>query len=395
MMAIKIYHQVGHNDKWNIDSFTKDDCGDGLIFSPVHQKKEKIESINDDIKQSSIFDPQYYLPNSQKKKLSTYPFFPEIISGSFSTVDFTLYALESARQCIEFQKQQQFEKIIIPTRYIDQLATNYFNQQEEYSVLPFLKAIDESGVDVPIYITLALTSHMIEDEGFCTKLLNWVTQFPELSGVYVLVSNERSTKQIQSATFLNAYMDFMVALRNVDLDLIVGHTNTESLLYSLVNDITLSFGTFENTRMFSLDKFIQSEEDRRGPKARIYLPGLLNWVQFNSAHEIMEEEAVLWSKIYEPTSYADSVLASNIEPTFNQPQLYKHHFICFYNQINKISNLSDVERYNVVREWIKAAMDNHREVSNMPLELDAHGNGDHLQPWLSAIDKYYRKYLKG
>lgn len=393
-MPIKIYHQVGHNDKWNLDSFAEDKCGDGLIFSPVHQNKDKIESVGDEIKKSSIFDPQYYLPNSQKKKLSTYPFFPEVISGSFSTIDFSIYAIESARQCVKFQKDQDFEKVIIPTRFIDQMASNYFEQQEEYSVVPFLKAIEEAEISAPIYITVALTSHMIEDEGFRTKLLNWITSFPELSGVYMLASLERSTKQIQSDNFLSAYLDFMVTLRNVDLDIVVGHTNTESLIYSLIDDVTLSFGSFENTRIFSLDKFIESDGDRRGPKARIYLPGLLNWIQFNQAHEIMEEEPSLWSKIYEPTDYADRVLESNIEPTFNQPQLYKHHFICFYNQIQKIANLNTVERYEQISEWIKAAMSNHEQVKAMPIELDSHGNGDHLQFWLNSANKFYRKYLK-
>ena len=393
-MSINIYHQVGHNSNWNIDSYVKDNCGDGLIFSPVHQAQDKIELLKDEIKNKSLFDPQYYLPNSQKKKLSTYKFFPEVITGGFSTIEFPLLALESARQCVSFQLKNGFEKIIIPARYIDQMVSGYLDQQEEYTVLPFLKAIEEAGADVPIYITLPLTSHMIEDEGFRVKLLNWVTSFPELSGVYVLTSCERPTKQIQAAKFLEAHLDFLMALRNVDLDIIVGHTNTESLLYSLVDDITLTFGTFENTRMFSLDKFIESDEGRRGPKARIYLPGLLNWVQFSQAREIMKEDASLWSKIYIPTDYADQVLASDIEPYFNQPHLYKHHFICFYNQIQEVSSLNDNDRYEKIKDWIRNAISNHQEVSAMPLDLDAHGNGEHLQSWLDCANKFYRKYLK-
>jgi len=394
-MSIKIYHQVGHNANWNIDSFVEDECGDGLIFSPVHQTQDKIISLSDDIKKHSVFDPQYYLPNSQKKKLSTYPFFPEVISGGFSTIDFPLNAIESARQCINFQVEQGFEKIIIPSRYIDQMASDYFEQQEEYSILPFLKVIEEANLNVPIYITLPLTSHMIEDAGFRTKLLNWITSFPELTGVYVLTSFERQTKQIRSNTFLGAHLDFLNTLRKVGLGVIVGHTNTESLLYAIVDDITLTFGSFENTRIFSLDKFVESDEERRGPKARIYLAGLLNWVQFSQAREIMKEEPELWSKIYTPTVYADKVLASDVEPFFNQPALYKHHFKCYYEQIQELSDLDDIQRFEKIREWIKTAMSNHQEVIGMPLDLDIHGNGEHLQPWLDCINNYYRKYLKG
>ncbi len=393
-MSIKIYHQIGHNPNWNIESFTEDKCGEGLIFSPVHQTRDKVESIDSSIKKHTVFDPQYYLPNSQKKKLSTYPFFPEVISGGFTTIDYPLVAIESARQCISFQMGQGFEKIIIPARYIDQMITDYIERQEEYSILPFFKVIGEIGTNIPIYITLPLTSHMIQDEGFRTKILNWVTSFPELAGVYVLITNERATKQIQSSEFLTAYLDFLMTFRTVGLEVISGHTNTESLLYALVDEITLTFGAFENTRMFSLDKFVESEEERRGPKARIYLPGLLNWVQFNQAREIKNDNPALWAQIYVSTKYGDQALASSVEPYFNQPQLYKHYFMCYYEQIRMLSELNVMDRYALLREWIKQAISNHNAVTAMPLDLDHHGNGMHLQPWLDSINHFYRKYLK-
>lgn len=392
-MALKIYHQVGHNDAWNTDSFSEG-YGDGLILSPVHQIRTKVEALNSAIKKRSVFDPQYYLPNSQKKKLSTYPFFPETISSGFSTTDFSVSAFESAKQCVAFQLEHDFEKIIIPARYIDQMVSHYIERQEEYSVIPFLKAIAETGSKKPVFITLPLTSHMIEDEGFRTKILNWVTSFPEISGVYILASHERDTKQIQSSEFLSAYLDLLMALRNVDLEVIVGHCNTESLLYSLAGEVTVTFGTFENTRMFSLDKFVESEEDRRGPKARIYIPGLLNWIQFSQAREIMRDNPALWAKIYAPTAYGDQALASPVEPYFNQPPLYKHHFVCYSAQIKILEPQSPLERYEQIREWITEASSNHREVRRMPLDLDRHGNADHLQPWLDAVNSFYRKHLK-
>lgn len=392
-MSLNIYHQVGHNDNWNVDSLTNDHCGDGLILSPVHQNKERVEALGETIKQRSIFDPQFYLPNSQKRKLSSYPFFPETIANGFSTIDFPLVALDSAKRCVAFQIEQGFEKIIIPARFIDQMVTDYIERQEEYSVLPFLKAIEETGTDKQVFVTLPLTSHMIEDVGFRTNILNWVTGLNDITGVYLLVANERDTKQIQSREFLSAYLEFLMALRNVDLEIIVGHCNTESLLFSLVGDITLTYGTFENTRMFSIDKFIESEEERRGPKARMYLPGLLNWVLFSHAKEIMNDAPPIWERIYRPTEYGDATLKAKVEPYFNQPALYKHHFLCFSEQINILAAEPQVGRYDTLREWIRLAIQNHADVAGMHIDLDRHGNGDHLQPWLDTINTFYRRHL--
>lgn len=391
---LKLYHQVGHNSNWNIDSFTDDICGDGLILSPVHQSIEVIDQLEESVKRKSVFDPQYYLPNSQKRKLASYPFFPEIISSGFSTHDFPLVALESARKCVAFQVDQGFEKIIIPTRYIDQLATNYIEQQEEYSVHPFLTAIEEIGGDKPIFLTLSLTSHMVIDAGFRTRLLNWVTSFPDISGIYILVSHERQTKQIQDGNFLFSYLEFLSALASTGLGLIIGHTNTESLLYSLIDGATLTFGSFENTRIFSIDKFLETEEERRGPKARIYVPGLLNWIQYGHAVDVRNASPDLWSRVYTPTKYGDQELVRATEPHFSQPGLYKHHFLCFSEQIRKLSELDVAGRYNIVRAWIMEAIGNHQAVARLPIDLDSHGNGEHLQPWLDCLNRYYRQYIR-
>ena len=45
-MKISVNHQVGHNATWNVDSFEKDGCGDGLILSPVHQAPATIEKLS-------------------------------------------------------------------------------------------------------------------------------------------------------------------------------------------------------------------------------------------------------------------------------------------------------------------------------------------------------------
>lgn len=78
-MAVKLYHQVGHIEKWNIEAVQEDNAGDGLILSPVHQGKNVIEKIDSTLKPRSFFDPQFYLPSSQKKKLQQYDFFPDVM----------------------------------------------------------------------------------------------------------------------------------------------------------------------------------------------------------------------------------------------------------------------------------------------------------------------------
>jgi hypothetical protein len=393
-MSAHVYHQVGHFSSWNVASLQGDNCGDGLILSPVHQNRLSILGLPAEIKGRCLFDPQYYLPNSPKAKLATYPFFPESMTGGFSTKDFLLLALESAKGCVEFQAEQGFKGIVIPARFIDRMATRFFEIQEEYTVTPFLKAASDLGAKMDLYLTLPLTAAMLEDDEFRTQLLNWVTGFPEIRGVYVLVNDDRKSKQIRSSELLFAYLEFLHYVVKSGLSVIASHLNTESVLLSIVDGVSLTFGSFENTRIFTLDKFIESEEERRAPKARIYLPCLLNWVQFDQAMQIREEEPVLWSKIYTGTSYSDDVIARGVEPHFNQPDLYRHHFICMYRQLKDLAAVGVQERFRLIRDQLKAARSRYEEIEEMPLDLDTHGSGAHIQPWLDALTRYYRAFLK-
>lgn len=393
-MTIKLYHQAGHNTSWNIESLTEDSCGDGIIFSPVHFSASQLEKVSGSIKKKSIFDPQYYLPNSQKQKLNTYDFFPETLMGGFSTTSFASMALKSAEMCVKFQIQQEFEKIIIPARYFSQMDPDYTDKQDTYTVHPFLKVISTLGSDKSIYLTLPLTSHMVEHATYRTRILNWVTGFSDIQGVYLIVDFERNTKQVQSKEFLYSLMEFVKELRDADLEVLVGYLNTEGLLLSLIEGCQFTFGTFENTRIFSIDKFLVSDEERRGPKARMYLTGLLNWVQYSQAKEIMADNPDVWTQIYQSTKHGDAALKATVVPTFNQPGLYKHHFLCFQSQVDELAKNDLIGRFNILKDWIKSAMEYYKKIENMPMDIEKHGNGDHLQHWLDAINLYYRHHLK-
>ena len=394
-MKPKIYHQCGHHSKWNIDSFKEDHCGDGLILSPVHQKMAEVRGLSD-LSEKLVFDPQYYLPNSQKKKLKTYNFFPETIMGGFLTEDFPLVALEAARECINFQLTMDFEKIIIPARYFNQMDPDFTKKQDSYTVHPFLKALQEKNITKPIFLTLPVTSHMITSSTYRKTLLNWATSYHEFSGIYLCIDKGENEKQVLSKKLIVCCLDLITSLKDADLDVLVGYCNTEGLIYLLAGDVDITFGSYENTRMFSVDKFVVTDEERRGPKPRIYVSSLLNWIQFNSAKDIKKENANLWDKIYNgnKTEYADQTFQQATEPTFNQPPLYKHHFLAFNRQFQELNKLDRIGRYETLKKWILNAIELNKSIERLPYLLDQHSKGGHLPNWLEAINEYFERYLK-
>lgn len=392
-MSIILYHQCGHNNNWNRESYLEDGCGDGLIFSPIHQTRESIENLDDELKEVSVFDPQFYLPNSQKRKLQSYDFFPETLSGGFDTADFSFIALDAARRCVNFQMEQNFKFVIIPVRHFTDMIPDYIERQNIYTLHPFLQALDEVNCTKDVYITVSLTASMIRNRDYRVNILNWITNYPRLDGVYLLVEDNRATKQIQDSSLLIDQLRMVRELSEAGLKIIVGHQNTESLLFSLVDNCDLTFGAYENTRNFSIDKFVVSDEEVRGPRSRLYIPGLLNWIQYSQAEQIRDGLPAVWSAIYKQTKYAESAFEGAREPHFNFPGLYKHFFMCFKDQVNELSVLPINDRYELLRAWLREAQSQYEEIEDWPLDLDRHGRGDHITPWLDAINWYKREYL--
>lgn len=380
-MSLRLLHQVGHNARWNIDSFETEGCGDGLILSPLHQSKDSVEKLLTNTRASSMFDPQFYLPSSQKPKLMQYPFFPEVVGGGFETSSFKTHALPVAKECLDFQRSLGFQRLVIPTRFINQLYSNYVDRQKAFTVEAFVEAAEGE----PLCLSLAVTSSMIEDVGFRQRLLNWITSYPSVDHVYLMYQHERDTKQIADADFLRAAHDFFAEIRSTGLGLTVGYTNTECLLYSVIDNIELTIGAFENTRIFSIDKFVVSEEERRGPKARIYLPGLLNWVQFEDARRIQADVPKVWAAVHTPTTYSEQALAQAIDPTFNQPPLYKHYFQVMQREFSALATLDRPARINRLKLHVESARKAYIAIEEAGVLLERHGRGTHLGAWKTYL----------
>ncbi len=390
----KIYHQCGHNSSWNIEALNSNK-GMGLIVSPVNQKLSIVEKLSPEIRKKSIFDPQFYLPSSQKKNFEDYDFFPETITGSkgFTTIDYTAVADESAKLCVDFQIKNNFEKIIIPARFFNQMIGSWEDNQEIFS-RPFLNQIEKMNTDRKILQTLPVTEHMLADLKFRDRLLNWITKFPILDGIYLLVNFEGDDKQIKKSDSLFNLMSFIRKCKDANLSVISGYNNTESVCLSLIEDVDLTIGTFENTRKFSDIRFVENDEDQRGPKARVYMPGLFTWIQFNHAKEIKATDVNIWEKIHKNTPYFEDAIGQIKEPTFNQSPLYKHHFEVITAQLETLFALDTKSRFHKLKTDLESGIDLFSKIDKIPISLDKHAKGDHLQSWLDCINKYYREFIK-
>lgn len=156
---MKVYHQLGFRDNWNIDSYNLG-IGDGLIFSPINMDAKKLSGLPVLIKQHSFLDPQLYLLNKEKASNITYPFFPTNIKADFSTVDLDTMPEKLAESCTDFQVDNEFEYVVIPSRYYDEIPSRFYELSMRNFIVPFLDYKREKIFKSHFYYLLLLNRYL-------------------------------------------------------------------------------------------------------------------------------------------------------------------------------------------------------------------------------------------
>src|SRR5579872_2221138 len=190
--SMKVYHQTGFREKWNFESFQKG-IGDGLIFSPINIDADKLLGLDSKLKETGFLDPQLYLLNEAKGTLDTYPYFPGNIKPDFSTPDLDESHLTLAQLCIDYQIQNDFKYLVIPTRYYEDNPTSFFIQSTDYFVVPFCDYIRTHGIKKSTLLSIIIKPIMLSDEERRNEVLNWITGHQIIDGVYLIFEDTFAT----------------------------------------------------------------------------------------------------------------------------------------------------------------------------------------------------------
>jgi len=391
---MKLYHQAGFRWQWNLASFSEDDTGSGLIFSPVNIAPDKLEKISSETKEVSFLDPQIYLPKEIKGSLKDYSYFPTALMKSFQTGDFDAVKDQIAEYCINLQIENSFRYIVIPTRY-SETPTDYYEQNMEYFIDPFLEYCSAIETSKDILLTLIVNEAQLRNDEYRNELLNLVTGIQEVSGVYLIFQNNSPTKQIKDAEYLFYALVFINALKLNDLEVHIGYNNTEGLLYWIAGPDSISMGAYENLRRFSPKRFIEATKSKqKGPNPRLYSRRLLQWIEHGYIGPIkfLYED---WNLIFEDSKYKPTIFEPNYNWHFTKPELYKHFFIVFSSQVSELPVTDLNGRMRFLKQSIQTALTTYKELdqAGIPLSLDDNSNGTHLNFWLASMNMF-QKHLE-
>lgn len=393
MERIKIMHQCAHNTVWNINSLVEDKVGDGLIISPSDYDISKVNELSNSIKALSFFDPQYYLPDSGKKKLNSYPYFPNKFFGDekYSTLLLYEHSFKLALECVKYQIINNFKYIVIPTIYNEEITEKTYNDHDCLVITPFIDVIKKIKSDKPVLLTVVVNKAQFTNDGMNKRLLNFLTSYPEIDGIYLIPNIKRATsqKRISDINTLKSILNTIDILKAADLEVHIGYMDVEGYLLSIANPNSLSIGSYENSRRFDINKFDVTNNRMAQPNARIYSNVLLQWID-TSYIASLKSMYRKTDELFEKNKYLDLMLKTSYNWHFNKKEPYMHYFISFTNQILSLPDTIQ-ERYNHIYKALYKAKQYFEEIYESGIIFDTTSNGEHIEKWMTALNWFAKE----
>ena len=388
---MKVYHQTGFRYKWNIESFLNG-VGNGLIYSPINIDADKLSALDVKLKHSGFLDPQLYLLYEAKGTLDTYPYFPGNIKPDFATPDLDNSHIQLAQLCVDYQVQNNFEYLIIPSRYYTDNPTTFFSQSTDYFVTPFCDYIRNKNIQKKILLSVIVKTIMLSDEEKRNEVLNWITGHQNIEGVYLILENNFTSKQIKDFDYLLNALKFIKVLKDNQMEVHLGYSNTEALLYSIAMPDSVTIGSYENLRSFGIKRFQDMEKSQmRAPNARLYSSYLLQWVDYEYI-QAMKKLMPDYANYFDDSEYRPLMFTPEFKWHFAKSEPYKHYFYVFDRQIKSLPSTQE-GRIEELKCKIKNALTLFKKIENEVL-LDENSDGSHLPTWFNVINAFQKELTK-
>ncbi len=385
---MKVYHQTGFRDKWNFESF-QNGVGDGLIFSPINIDADKLLGLDVKLKESGFLDPQLYLLNEAKGTLDTYPYFPGNLKPDFTTPDLDNSHIQLAQLCVDYQVKNEFDYLIVPTRYYADNPTSYFIQSTDYFITPFCDYVKECNVIKKILLSVIVKTIMLSDEEKRNEVLNWITSHQNIDGVYLIFENTFASKQIKDFDYLFNALKFIKILKDNQMEVHLGYTNTEALLYSIAMPDSVTVGSYENLRSFGIKRFQDLEKSQmRPPNARLYSSHLLQWIDYEYI-QAMKSLVTDYADFFDDSEFKPLMMKPEFKWHFAKSEPYKHYFFIFDKQIKGLPD-TQIDRIDKMKVAVKNALSLFKEIESVIL-LDDDSDGSHLPTWFNVINAFQKE----
>lgn len=266
--------QFGYNGQTLVERAFDGDHADGVILSPTDYEYNKNQNLARRVNQwggTVLFDPQFYIPRTERAAADTYPYFEEKGGDNFETVVVSekKSRQELCRQIIDVQDTIDVDAYITPARYLDTFSDRKIEGWVRLTKT-FLEVAEEEGRDIPVFASLPISGASLNEQDPRDKLLDRITSVTP-DGFYVSVEYDRYRQHpLFGASEVYSYLDLLKNLRYNHFDIVLGHTHQIAHLALGLGINAFASGHYKNTRAFDTDRWIPEDSGFGGGSVFYY-----------------------------------------------------------------------------------------------------------------------------
>jgi len=252
-----VYHQMGHHSL-NLLGESNLALYKGAILSPVNEDEAHIQTAiqnrsTEDFEM--IFDPQLYYPTVERGSLPEWEYFP----SDFDTADQTSIRwwrkliAELANTVRRLRLQSSCSPAIVPRVYSD--AYYLLNQQ---IVALFQERL--SAHEIAVVQTLIVSLPDLTERARSAEIASIASSGSTNRVFLVLISDVPPRHELQNTEEIQGAMRLIRFLTEAGMQVIVGYTSSDLILWKFAGAQDCASGKFFNLRRFTPSRFTEPPE---------------------------------------------------------------------------------------------------------------------------------------
>lgn len=333
--------------------------GGTVILSPRDLKPAQITSLSREINRLPggrvMIDPQFYLPHSDHKRLTSHSFWP----SSYTTSDFWSGADLTAlvKKILDLNHKVGSSGVILPGLYADTVDDDWLARQQRMA-----EEAARQANGARLYATVALAADTARSPDAVHEILDSIDSWP-VHGIYLVVEHPRGDYLVKDPIWVANVVDLVAGVRLRGLDAILGYANHQLLIAALGSATAIASGTWMNVRSFPPEKFrVNYDEEIKQRAVWCYCPQALSEYKLPSL-DVAHRTGVLQSM--KPSADFDGSL---VEPMFSgllpsaaglgEREAFRHYLDCLR-----------VQTLDARRATFEATVEAHEKVLDSAEEL--------------------------
>lgn len=252
------YHQMGHDSE---NLLWTEGLGQyrGAILSPVNYDQAKvaaqIEWAREQANFESIFDPQLYVPNSERGCLREWPYFPtDVDSADLASDTWWNSILEAlVGVCDEIRPTAVCSPVVLPGTYADDYFARMVNIGDQLCArvaATALRSVQSAVVGLPELATA----------GRAMTIASILSRSRTNHIYLVFASQMEPRRELTEVEEIKGAMRLIAALRAAGIQVTVGFASSDVVLWKVAGATNCATGKFFNLRRFTRTRF----EEPRG-----------------------------------------------------------------------------------------------------------------------------------